>query len=209
MIQSYPWFVMAFAGLHTLEEMREDYWHPLFGSVTAIPISFLSPAGARRLITQPTPDFDLDYDEDAIAAIIMLSGRQPYLVQLIGHALVTRFNRQTFEEGRERPRRFSLADVDAVISAPEFYRDGNAYFSGVWAQAAGDPPGQTAVLHALAGCGCATGLPFAALGDAVALPAEELGAALAALERHDIIAQREGHYAFTVELMRRWVGQQA
>jgi hypothetical protein len=70
LIQTYPWFVVAFAGLHTLEEMRRDYWNPLFGSVTAVPVSFLGREAARRLITQPTPDFSLDYDTDAIERII-------------------------------------------------------------------------------------------------------------------------------------------
>lgn len=91
-ITTFPWFVMAFAGLYTLEERRCDYWSPLFGSVTGIKVGFLAPDAARRLITQPGPDFDLDYDEDAIAAIIALTGGQPFLIQLIGHALVMRFN---------------------------------------------------------------------------------------------------------------------
>lgn len=61
-------------------------------------------------------------------------------MQLIGHGLVTRFNRQTLEEGIERERRFGLADVEAVIDAPEFYRDGDAYFTGVWRQAETSAP---------------------------------------------------------------------
>ena len=114
-IQTYPWFVMAFAGLHTLGEMTEDYWHPLFGSVTTIPVGFLSPGAARQLITNPAPDFPIDYDEDAIAHIVAQTNGQPYLTQLICHALVTRFNRQTFEEGASPDRRFGLADVEGVI----------------------------------------------------------------------------------------------
>ena len=113
---------------------------------------------AWQLITQPSADFPLDYDTDAVEHIINLTHGQPYLIQLIGHGLVTRFNRQTFEEGIERERRFTLADVDAVISAPEFYRDGDAYFTGVWRQAeASPPPGQTPVLDVLADS--ETGMP--------------------------------------------------
>ena len=47
LIQTYPWFIVAFAGLHTLQEMTSDYWHPLFGSVTRIPVSFLSPGASK------------------------------------------------------------------------------------------------------------------------------------------------------------------
>jgi hypothetical protein len=195
LIQTYPWFVMAFAGLHTLEEMTRDYWHPLYGSVVGIPVSFLSHAAARRLITQPRPEFPLDYDPDAVERIIALTHGQPYLTQLIGHGLVTRFNRQTFEERVERERRFSLADVEAVINAPEFYRDGDAYFTGVWRQAeTSEPPGQAAVLRALAD------LP----------ESSELSGrsrALETLARHDVVVDKDGRWQFTVELMRRWVAQ--
>ncbi|EDN72098.1 conserved hypothetical protein [Beggiatoa sp. SS] len=90
------------------------------------------------MIIQPNPDFPLDYDAEAIDKIIQLTGGQPYLVQLICHALVSRFNRQTFEEGAERERRFSLSDVQAVIESKALFRDGNAYFAGVWAQATVD-----------------------------------------------------------------------
>jgi len=61
LIQNYSWFVMVFAGLHTLQEMTKEYWNPLFGSVTTIPVSFLSPGAARQLIIQPYPDFPLDF----------------------------------------------------------------------------------------------------------------------------------------------------
>jgi len=207
LIQTYPWFVMAFAGLHTLKEMTRDYWHPLYGSVRRIPVSFLSRGAARRLITRPTPDFPLDYDTDAVEHIIALTHGQPYLVQLIGHGLVTRFNRQTFEEGVERERRFSLADVEAVIRAHEFYRDGDAYFTGVWRQAeTSKPPGQTAVLRTLAQS--EIGMSVEEIARQAGLVPEEVGRALETLARHDVVMmEADGRWQFTVELMRRWVTQ--
>lgn len=204
---TFPWFVMAFAGLHTLNEMRHDYWHPLFGSVTAIQVSFLSEGAARRLITQPTNDFDVDYDEAALRAIIALTSGQPFLLNLIGHSLVTRFNQQTYEEGKERERCFRLADVEAVINAPEFSRDGDAYFGGVWRQAEQcEPPDQTAVLRALAPH--EEGLPLPALARAAGVSEAQAGAALDTLRCHDVVTQRDGRSVFTVELMRRWVEQE-
>jgi hypothetical protein len=206
LIQTYSWFVMALAGLHTLQEMTEDYWHPLFSSVIAVPISFLNPGAARRLITQPNPDFPIDYDADAIDTIIALTNGQPYLVQLICHGLVTRFNRQTFEEGVERERRFSLSDVEAVINTAEFYRDGNAYFTGVWIQAGTrKPSGQTTVLSALAKS--ENGMTIEELDRQAGLSLEEVGSALETLTKHDVVKQDNEHWRFTVELMRRWVAQ--
>ncbi len=204
LIQTYPWFIMAFAGLHTLQEMTHDYWHPLYGSVTAVPVSFLSHGAVRRLITQPTPDFPLDYDSEAVERVFALAGGQPYLVQLIGYGLVTRFNRQIFEEGIERERRFSLADVEAVIGAPEFFRVSDAYFTGVWRQAEnGQPPGQTAVLRALAHA--ETGMRNKEIADQAGLASEQVKGVLDTLKRHDVVMEENGRWRFTVELMRCWV----
>ncbi|MCI0528965.1 MAG: hypothetical protein L0Y56_16125, partial [Nitrospira sp.] len=219
------WFIMAFAGLHTLEEMRQDYWHPLFGSVTAIEVSFLSHGAAWRLVTQPTPDFDIDYDSKAVEWIIQLTHGQPYLIQLICHTLVTRFNRQTFEEGVERKRRFTIEDVQAVINAPEFYRDGNAYFQGIWVQAeTSQPPGQTDILKIMAHnpyCmpfdevenidsiqhfdAIGQGLSLTDIAKEASLSLDQTRAALDTLQRHDVIIQENGKYRYAVELMRRWV----
>jgi len=213
LIQTYPWFVMAFAGLHTLQEMTRDYWHPLYGSVTGVPVSFLGHDAAWQLITQPTPDFPLDYDREAVECIIGLTHGQPYLVQLIGHGLVTRFNRQTFEEGVERERRFSLADAEAVITAREFYRDGDAYFTGVWRQAeTSEPPGQTAVLRALAAketrfFGKNLVSSQVEIARQAGLTPKEVERALETLARHDVVMEKDGRWQFTVELMRRWVAQ--
>jgi WD40 repeat protein len=202
LIQTYPWFVIAFAGLHTLQEMTQNYWHPLFGSVTAIPVSFISPKAAERLIVQPSADFSLDYDRAAVDRIIQLTNGQPYLLQLIGHTLVTHFNRQTFEEDVERERRFTLIDVEAVINTPEFYRDGNAYFNGVWIQADNSTPlGQTAILQVLS----RHDLSLSEIVDRTALSSSDVRAALETLERHDVVKLNGNRYVYTVELMRRWV----
>jgi WD40 repeat protein len=204
LIQTYPWFVMAFAGLHTLREMTENYWNPLFGSVTAISVSFLSPKGAEQLIVQPTPDFELDYDSDAIEQIINLTNGQPYLVQLMAHTLVTRFNYQTFEEGIERERRFTLEDVEAIINTKEFYLAGNAYFQGVWEQAEkSKSTGQGIILTVLS----QTDLSLAEISDQTALSLAQVQSALDTLQRHDVVMQRDGRFFYTVELMRRWVAE--
>jgi hypothetical protein len=119
---------------------------------------------------------------------------------------VTHFNRQTFEEGIEREWRFSLADVEAVIGTPEFYRDGDAYFTGVWRQAkTSEPPGQTAVLRTLARS--EAGMPLEEIARQAGLASEEVGRALETLAQHDVVMEIDGRWQFTVELMRRWAAQ--
>jgi len=203
--QTYPWFIMAFAGLHNLEEMRSDYWNPLYSGVRAIRVSFLRREAAQRLITQPTPDFPLDYDSDAVEQIILLTNGQPYLVQLICDNLVNRFNRQTFNQGITRDSRFTVEDVEAVINSQEFYQDGSAYFEGVWKQAKDSPPdGQLEILKALID----TNLSSTELAERTGLSIDRVREALETLKRHDVIIDRgdeEKIYTYTVELMRRWV----
>jgi hypothetical protein len=202
-IETYPWLLMAFAGLHTIEEMTHEYWHPFFGNVT-VPVSFLGAGAARRLITQPTPDFAIDYDQDALEHIVAMTHGQPYLVQLVCHGLVTRFNRQTFEEGIEPKRRFSLTDVEAIIETPEFFRDGNAYFTGVWVQAEQcEPAWQTVVLRALAWS--PGGADIEEIAHTIGLGLEDVQRALDTLKRHDAVTKQDGKWRFAVELMRRWV----
>jgi hypothetical protein len=221
LIQTYSWYIMAFAGLHTLQEMTQDYWHPLFGSVKAISVSFLSHDAAWKLITQPTSDFALDYDAEAVERIISLTHGQPYLIQLIGHGLVTRFNQQTMEEGIKRERRFTLVDVEEIIQSFTFYNDGYAYFTGIWHLTEQGPPGQKAILRALVVDPATT----EELADLTSLSLEQTLAALESLQRHDIVMKigepddlpapytlddilTNDLWDFTVELMRLWLAQQ-
>lgn len=207
-VQTYPWLVMALAGLHRLEELRHDYWNPLFGSVSAIEVSFLSEPAARTLMTAPTPDFPLDYDTKAMARIYELTHGQPYLIQLICHSLVSRYNRLLSEEPVPPLRRFLLTDVEAVVAQADLFTDGLRYFQGVWDHAVrSKPPGQAAVLSALAPQ--KDGLCLDELFPICGLSQQDLQAALRALVRHAVLVADDGRYRFTVELLRRWVTGQS
>lgn len=205
LIQTYSWFVMVFSGLHTLQEKTHDYWNPLFGSVQVIPVSFISLKAAKVLITNPSSEFNLDYTPDAVTLIYKLTYGQPYLIQLVCHNLITYFNRQRFEEGIYRQPPLTVQDVEAVINMPEFYRDGNAYFNGVWEQAK-EIRGQEQlqILRTLS----QQSLTLNQLLEQTNLNAEKLYKALQILEQHDVIQQQGGYYSYKVELMRRWVAEQ-
>jgi len=205
LIQTTDWFVLALAGLYTLQEKCYDYWNPLFGSIKPRRVSFLSADSTRKLITQPAADFPLDYTQEAIDEIIHLTYGQPYLVQLIGQKLVAQFNYQVFEAGQSRDRPISLDDLRSVINSPEFFQDGGAYFTGVWRQAEdSDPPGQTQILKVLA----ADEKSLSELAAGTGLSEVQVTAALKTLQDHDVVQPtEEGRYGFTVELMRQWVQQ--
>ena len=202
-IQFTDWFVLVLAGLYTLEEKCHDYWHPLFASIKPRKVSFLSPAATRLLLCQPSEDFPLNYTADTVEEVVRLSNGQPYLVQLIGQNLVSRFNRQVFELGQDPERPISLDDLQAVIDSPDFFQDGSPYFKGIWMQAADPPLGQQVVLKALAQeC-----KDLQQLAAETGLSEDMAKEALRTLVAHDVVLCRADHqcYGFTVELMRRWV----
>jgi hypothetical protein len=110
----------------------------------------------------------------------------------------------------ERQRRFSLSDVEAVIAAPEFFRDGDAYFTGVWSQAEqGQPPIQTRVLQAIAQLTDETErmTDSSQIAQRSGLDQNQVDAAIEALVRHEIVRVHNGRCQLTVELLRRWILQ--
>jgi len=193
----------ALAGLHTLEEMTENYFHPFYASIHSIQISFLTEGETSQLLANPHETFLLDYQPAALERIYALTAGQPYLVQLVGFQLVRRYNDQVFKRGRRREALLSLADVEAVVGDPEFFRQGRYYFTGVWDQARQGAGGQQAVLRALAPH--PSGLRIEALGQAVELEVGVLREALEMLARHDVVWEVGGQWQIRVELFRRWV----
>ena len=203
MVQMSPKIAFALAGLHTLEEMTEDYFNPFFASIIPIRVSFLERATCRYLLANPGEDFPLDYKPDALDYIYDLTAGQPYLVQLIGFLLVRRYNDQVFELGNKRDPMFTIADVDGIINQPEFYQNGRYYFTGVWQQAGEGSPGQQQIIKAIAPH--PTGLDFNTLKTVTNLDPNSLQNALDTLSRHDVIIETDNHWRIIVELFRRWV----
>ena len=194
----------AFAGLHELEEMTADYFNPLFASVRTIRVSFLSKEATFQVLANPPlEDFPLDFSREALERIWQLTGGQPYLVQLVGHYLVSRFNRLTFEQGKQLEPVFSLEDVEAVIGDPEFYSQGRYYFAGIWGQAGQGAEGQQELLKFIAAF--SEGISIEGIAARLGPNSENTASALRELERHDILREKNGQWQFTVELMRRWV----
>ncbi len=206
-IHSETWFVLALAGLHTIEEMTADYWNPLFSSVTPVRISFLSWESTANLLANPHDDFPLDFTRDAIDRVYAHVRGQPYLTQLIGHTLVRLYNQSVFERQTPRDPRFNAADVDEIVEKAEFYEQGGYYFAGVWSQAQTGPAGQTALLRALAASN--TPLAESDLLRACGLTPDPGCPALEVLTRHDVITPAATGYDFTVPLMRRWINERA
>jgi hypothetical protein len=204
-VQMSSQLAFAFAGLHTLEEMTEDYFHPFFASVIPIKVGFLSFGATRQLLANPHPEFLLNYTAAALEEIWFLTAGQPYLTQLIGFQLVRHYNNQVFEQGQQRNLEFTIEDVRAVVGDHDFFSRGRYYFTGVWEQAGREVPAQQPVLQALAPH--QSGLSLDALKQKTGLSLETLQQALQILERHDVVQETEGYWLITVELFRQWISE--
>jgi hypothetical protein len=204
LIESYPWLVIVFAGLHTLPEMTEAYWEPFFGSTRQIHVSFLSWDSAKRLIENPIADFSADFTPEATKLIYDLAHGQAYLIQIICDSLVHRYNYQRSEERIDRSPLFTIEDVEFITNSPDFYRDGHAYFNGVWGQSQEqEGPTQLQILRSLV-----KAQTLAELTQSTQLDPQNLQSALQILVSHDVVHSLDGRYQFKVELMRRWVQQE-
>lgn len=204
-IHKESWLLLALAGLHTLQEMTQDYWNPLFASVTPVSVSFLSQAATAQLLANPTPDFPLDFTRATISHIYGLVKGQPYLTQLIGHSLVRLYNESVFEAKQGREARFTPHDVDQVVNRPAFYEQGSYYFNGIWVQAThSGAAGQIPLMQTLA----ASDEPLSAedLFAQTALSPQQAHDSLKTLIQHDVVVLQEAQtYDFAVPLMRRWI----
>jgi type I restriction enzyme M protein len=82
LIQTYPKFSAILTGSRRLKRLREEYWSALYGLGTTIPVTALDTESARKVITEPVRD-QLAYSQEAIDRVIMLTARQPYLMQCL------------------------------------------------------------------------------------------------------------------------------
>jgi AAA+ ATPase superfamily predicted ATPase len=201
-----PWLTIIFGGLHTLDEMSREYRKPFYGSYNNIHVSYLSAEDAWKLITNPTPDFSLNYEPAAVERIIAESGGQPMLVQLICRDALDNLNHEIIDLNQEREVKITLHDVETILN-DGFFRRGTVYFDGVWNQTQNEK--QRQLLHILAQKEDAWSL--AEIVAETGLSKVELQPLLQWAERHDILEPQtnESHttWQFHVPLMRRWIRQ--
>ncbi|MFM7406725.1 MAG: AAA family ATPase, partial [Cuspidothrix sp.] len=205
LVQAHSQVAFAFAGLHTLDEMTADYFQPFFASVLPIRVGFLSRGGTGEILANPAiEEFLLDYTPEALDKIYDLTHGQPYLVQLVGFHLVRLYNDFVFEQGRNRDPVFTVEDVQAVVTKPEFFQRGSNYFNGVWGQAGENNDNtQQAILKQLAKN--TAGLTINELVELTGIDESKLNESVEILKRHDVIEENQGRWRIIVELFQRWV----
>lgn len=188
-----------FSGTHKLEELGSDYWSALFNIAIYKPITFLSNAEVRRLITEPVAQYSIEYDPLAIENIISLTAGHPYFTQLLLHEVVVYHN--------ETERSYiTAADIEQAVS--RVMERGEAHFKYIWTES---NETQQKMMRLLAEG--LVGKRELALGDMSRLNERLCGcevdendiAELTRLADRDILFRNGKLYRFTVPLIEKWV----
>jgi hypothetical protein len=128
MIQHYDRLGFLFSGVQTLEELGPR-WSNYFISVVPMEMHYLEPHEAEDLLLHPDPEFTLRYDAGIVAEILRLTRCQPYLLQLIGSAIVNQANLQHTQ----------LATTTLLQAAiQDAFTNGEPYFTNIWTEFTGN-----------------------------------------------------------------------
>ena len=191
LIQHYDSLAFLFSGVQTLDELGPN-WSSYFISVVPLEMTYLEPDEAESLLTNPDPEFALHYDSGIVEEIIQLTRCQPYLLQLLGSALVTQANLNHTQ----------LVTSDLLQAAiPEAFTNGEPYFTNVWTEFTGNNPAEIIAGQEF--------LLELANGLAPGHSQDLTDAAIRRLRRYHAIEQTDNGYVFEVPLLERWVRERA
>jgi hypothetical protein len=121
-----------FSGVQTLEELGPR-WSNYFISVVPMEMHYLESHEAEDLLLDPDPEFTLRYDDGIVAEILCLTRCQPYLLQLIGSAIVNQANLQHTQLA-------TTALLQAAIQ--DAFTNGEPYFTNIWTEFTGTIPAE-------------------------------------------------------------------
>jgi hypothetical protein len=180
-----------------LEEMEKEYAF-LFNASLYHRISFLEPAAARALITEPAKGH-YEVAPDAVTKILQITAGHPYYTQLVCHSLFDRWMREP------RPV-MTTADVTAVLA--EAIELGSANLTFVWEDSTPEEQAMMAAMASVLGPG-GRGVTVVRVLEVwrqagVAMPEAVADRAIRSLTAREVVAGRRG-YSFCVDLQRLWI----
>ncbi len=180
-----------------LEEMAREYAF-LFSVSLYHRISFLEPAAARSLITEPAREH-YQVAPQAVMKILEITSGHPYYTQLVCHCL--------FDSWSRAPRPvMDVPDVEAILA--EAIELGSANLTYVWEDSA---PEEQALMAGIAATGGhdAGAVTMDQVRETwheagVTLPEREITRAARSLISRDVLAGDQA-YSFNVDLQRLWL----
>jgi hypothetical protein len=175
---------------------------PFTPTLKKVPVGNLSLKDLLKLLTTPTPEFIPLFAPEAVEYIYELTNGQPYLVQLIAHGVVDRFN-QTLDKDEKLEPVFLIEDVNEVVKSDAFQQFSGAYFATLHNELETLNPGSTTILRTIAQD--EDGISGAAIEQALAGQYEwaAVESSLAFLAGHHLIRQEQGEWLVVGELLRK------
>jgi hypothetical protein len=178
---------LVFCGAQTLDELGPR-WTNYFINARPIEILYLEPEEARELLEDPDPKFELKYAPGVLDRVLASTACQPYLVQLVGEAMV------------KTAERHGVRSIDEPLleeALSEALSAGEIYFANLWDETTGRHPDEIARGQSV----------LRALAEGTALPPLDATAreALRRLLRYHVITKQEDGYRIAIPLIARWV----
>ncbi len=191
-IQNRPRVAFLFSGVRTFGEMGAN-WAGYLVNAQTLKVSFLQPAEARHLITQPVPNFPSQhiFADRVVEQIIHVTGCHPFLIQAICSALIENLN----ADNRERAE---IQDVAVAINQVlENWWD--TYFRDLWERSDQD---QRTCLVALRNIGEGDALQIA---QQCGLDEKTVRRTMQTLLKRDLVLQEESQYRIAAPIFCEWV----
>ncbi len=191
-IQNRTHIALLFSGVRTFGEMGAN-WASYFVNARTLKVSFLHPAEARHLITQPMPNFSLEelFSKEVVEEIMRVTGCHPFLVQAACSELIDNLNL----ENRQR------AELEDVATAVTYVLKNwwDTYFRDLWERT---DPQQRMCLQLL---NQQAGSDISSLTQQNGLDEHTTREALQTLLKRDLVVLSENSYQIAAPIFCRWV----
>jgi hypothetical protein len=186
--------------------MARDYFSILFNTAQFRTVSYLTEEESAEVLEKPAREI-LEYDPAVLADACRLTRGQPLLLQMLGAALIDRFNEQV-RRGEDRSDYVDTNDFAAAVQT--VVRAGTNAFENHWEDS---DPATHRVLSALAWYtdeesrrqASIEGVEAAMAETRLPLPREQTFRILERLADDEILERDGPTYRFWVPLYRRWV----
>lgn len=167
-----------------------------------IPVGNLDKEAVGKVLTKPNPDFSPLFTPAAVERIFQLTQGQPFLVQLLGHLTMQRFNSGLSKEPQPSPV-FDPNDVDQVLTEPQYQQLIDYHVERLRRQLNAAHPDGEPVLRAIAQY--ADGITTAALEQSLTstYPWVSLEIILGHLHTQGVVKREEDRWQVAGELLRQ------
>jgi AAA+ ATPase superfamily predicted ATPase len=191
-IQNRPRVAFLFSGVRTFGEMGAN-WAGYLVNAQTLKVSFLQPAEARHLITQPVPNFPSQhiFADGVVEQIIQVTGCHPFLIQALCSALIENLN----ADNRDR------AEIQDVTLATNQVLENwwDTYFRDLWERSDQD---QRTCLVALRNIGEDDPLQIA---QQCSLEEKAVRRTMQTLLKRDLVLQEKNKYRIAAPIFSEWV----